>query len=250
MGGGAVIYTQKIIRPESSFFAFLDSDDALDIAAIQKFFNLYQTSKADIIRGKGIFMDEEGCLTHYIPSSITPNQPIKTTDFLASLQTSYFVFNATNCLIKSHIFADGLRYREGVINEDMEFGFELLLRAKSIAHTNTITYYHTIRHYSISHPSSFLNIHSEKTFYQTYYSQLNYLKALQSLYKNAAFEHLINKTLRSSASSGIINLLYKNPKDKKQVKVFLPYASIKAKLCYLFPRIYSFLRYFYYKTRY
>ncbi len=191
-------------------------------------------------------MNEDGYFTHYNPSFI-PNHTISTTDFLASLQTSYFVFNATNCLIKNHIFANGLRYKEGIINEDMEFGFELLLKAKNIIHSSTITYHHTIRHGSISHPSSFINKHSEQIFYKTYYSQLNYLKNLQSLYKNAPFNSLITKTIHSSASSGIINLLYKNPKNKKQVRIFLPYASIKAKLCYLFPRIYSFLRYHYYK---
>lgn len=235
-------------KSRSEFLTFLDSDDLFTTTAIEKMFSCYRETQADIVSGHSIRIYEDGRIMRCKKPQKFPSGAMRTVDYLSCVRTQYFVFNATNCLIQSAIF-EQLRYPEGVINEDMEFGFELMLKAKTIAKCNAVTYHNRLRYGSISHPSSFLLGHCDELFYKTYRSQLHYLEKLKSQYANAPFYPLILRTLRASASGAVVNLIQKNPEDKQRLQVFLPYASYKARLCFYFPRLYRILRAWWYNFR-
>ena len=226
---------------QNTFISFLDSDDFLHPMAFQNFMKTYKQTKSDIIRGSEIFINRYGEPINKYQTKAPKFSTMTICDFLAQTKMKYFVFNATNCLVKAEIFKQ-VRYPEGIINEDMSFGFDLLLHSHRISFCNFITYYHRIRSGSISHPSTFLNQHSALLLEKTFIFQINYLLSLLQQNRQAPYAPLIQNTLKVAATSLIINILYKDPQSKKRLKPFLIHTGIKAKLCYLFPKSYRFLR--------
>ncbi|RDU73515.1 hypothetical protein CQA57_04860 [Helicobacter anseris] len=160
-------------------------------------------------------------------------------DFLASIKHYYLAF-APNVLIKTNLLIH-IRFPEFIINEDLYFAFECFLNASNIASVDSPTYLYRQRAGSISHAQSF-HQHKLPLLAKSYLYNANYLLQLLKKYPNESFTHLIDRCLRYNASPAITFCILSNTSKKSDLKILLPYANSKAKLCFYFPFIFKALR--------
>lgn len=189
---------------------FLDSDDELsDANAIAKFADCVERTSADVVVGNHRnIKGEDSYISKYKKSIILHGQTL----------TSAFVkgdipVTAWNKLINKRLFYEGLRFKEGILNEDELFSYHLLFRNPLIALLGEVTYNYHIRQGSIM--TNGVNMHrlvSPIEVYEEVVSSYNAIKGNDTLIlhniDHFAFKRYID-VVCSNANNDVKSDLYK-----------------------------------------
>ncbi|WP_104697271.1 MULTISPECIES: glycosyltransferase family 2 protein [unclassified Helicobacter] len=249
IGDEAHPYIKKIhqnhrLNLQSDFIIFIDNDDALASKdSIKQLVGQALKTEADITLGIFSLIDEQGKLIQIGKhnSIIKDHNLISSKRYLSLVKRHCFTF-VTGGLIKTNLLKE-IRFPESIIIEDLEFGFECFLKAQTISCVTSPSYYYRVRYGSISHASTFHH-HNIKLIARSFFHNTLYLKNLLLLYPNESFTHLIKRCLKYNASPAITASLMCQYKTREELKELLPYANLKAKLCFYFPKLFKFLKTF------
>lgn len=128
------------------YIYFLDSDDELsDSKAISKFVKCAEQTKADVVVGNHENIKETGS---YI-SKYKTYKHLHNQDFVKSFVKGDIPVTAWNKLIAKQLFDKGLRFKEGILNEDELFAYHLLFLNPVVVLLGEVTYNYYIRSGSI-----------------------------------------------------------------------------------------------------
>lgn len=131
----------------SEFVGFVDSDDWVTENMFEQMYKLSQKNRAEMVICNLQKVDENGKVLQKLPQ--IPNMPEKITlksNISVFSDLSYF---ACNKIFREDLF-DGLQFKEGIHFEDIELIPQLLLRCKTISHTQEFHYQYLERADSIS----------------------------------------------------------------------------------------------------
>lgn len=229
---------------ETQYIIFLDSDDLF--ASENCILHLVKQTliaKSDITLGKVAVINESNNIIQHAQENQILKKRItcNSKEYLSQIQHFYFAFSWGGLICLNLIKKYQIYFPESIINEDVYFGFECFLNAQTISYTNNTIYLYRQRAGSISHAQSF-HQHKLPLLAKSYLYNANYLLQLLKKYPNESFTHLIDRCLRYNASPAITFCILSNTSKKSDLKILLPYANSKAKLCFYFPCIFKILR--------
>ncbi|ANV98208.1 hypothetical protein BBW65_05070 [Helicobacter enhydrae] len=134
-----------------------------------------------------------------------------------------------------------LRFIEGIINEDLIFGFQLFLAADKISFFDGVFLYRQ-RQGSISCIETFWK-HPNDLIFKSYQTNCNYLLSLLDQQELIAIHPLVKRCLKSCAQAPVSCWLENPTLAKKQdLARLLPYAKLKTRLAYHFPFIAKYVQ--------
>lgn len=135
------------LNPDTAYIAFLDSDDWLEVNAIQKLYNSISKYKADISVCRYYNERPNG---RFQPYPLTQRKLLVGKQVVKSyILDKYIGPNAWNKLYKVELF-DSIRYSEGMIFEDIETTCELIKKAKCVVIIPDPLIHYRIRKNSLS----------------------------------------------------------------------------------------------------
>lgn len=122
---------------EGDYITFLDSDDWIERDTIEYCVNLINKYKADAVE----FESEE--TRDYKEHSKQPKEKLVLCegDQILEEYLRREAYSVCMCLFKRQLF-DGVRFREGKINEDIDCKFKVLQRCKRMVYTNQKKYFY------------------------------------------------------------------------------------------------------------
>lgn len=135
----------------SEYILFVDSDDYIELNACEQFVEIIKKQKADIIVGnaKRIEKNKISLMGHRY---ITTNKIITGPEFLKKELSTNSMHMAAwlNLYNKDFLLKNKLKFKVGILHEDIEFTPRVFLKAKTIIGTNIVFYNYLIRDGSIT----------------------------------------------------------------------------------------------------
>lgn len=191
------------------YIYFLDSDDELsDVCAIAKFADCVTKTNADVVVGNHRNINgSDSYISKYKKSLLLHDRSLITAFVKGDIPVT-----AWNKLISKRLFAEGLTFKEGILNEDELFSYQMLFLNPLVALLGDVTYNYHIRQGSIM--TNGVNMHrleSPIKVYEEVVSSYNSISGNDSLMlqniDHFAFKRYID-VVRSSADDDIKRGLY------------------------------------------
>ncbi len=177
-------------RSHGDYIAFLDSDDWLELNALESFFTTAQSTGADIVacrfyqEFKNTTVEPRGENTEFI----VEGEQILNSMILDHKLTE----DVWNKFYKADLF-NGIRYPEGMIFEDKATTYKLLQKASTLAYTPACLIHYRNRANSLS------NVHSMKSlidYWIVYRERYDTLGSLSDTYYRIALSEVIGAVSR------------------------------------------------------
>lgn len=211
------------------FITFVDNDDYLDENFIAKMVEKIQIHhEAEILLGK-VLRPKADDLQNQENRKNTFQSGMK---FLENVSGEYFCWAGVGGGVKLKLLVEyNILFPEGIINEDLIFGFECFLKSKSIGYFDGC-YYYRLRHGSISCSSTFSQ-HSNTLLFRSYFANAKFLyQLLQNPHYKTIFP-LIQRCLCGSSSMPILCWIKdKTLAHKSELRFLVPYMKIKVKIAF------------------
>ena len=142
-GGQSTARNVGLNHATGDFITFVDSDDWIAEGIYDHTMSLFDDYETDIVAYKCIFVSdqvkEEVTTSDYRYEVIEKDQLLK--DYLYKGQTEKAPFSVCRKVFKKTCF-DGIRFIEGVINEDIILNYAVLKQTNRLVHTDKIGYYY------------------------------------------------------------------------------------------------------------
>jgi glycosyltransferase involved in cell wall biosynthesis len=137
----------------AGFIFFLDADDVIHNRALEFLCEMQSKTGADICVGKAI----RAKFHSFTALDFDKYKTYKSDEIITKIlyQQSGFINSACNCLYKKELFA-GLSFSEGTWYEDLDLFYRIYRRAKTVCHSNQITYLYR------DNPTSYMNTWSRE----------------------------------------------------------------------------------------
>ena len=114
------------------YISFVDSDDFLNTATIQKMARCMQTNDCDVVCVKSNIIDSKGNVTHSFSNNTNGVEILKSEQYIKGICEKRLSESVCDKLFTREIL-ENRRFEEGRLNEDFFFLSKLLLGGKSIA---------------------------------------------------------------------------------------------------------------------
>lgn len=143
-------------------------------------------------------------------------------------------------MLLSYLRNHQIYFVEGIINEDLIFGFECVLNAQKICFFNGRVFYR-IREGSTSNPKTF-NQHKLDLLFRSYFTNFKYLLPLYTEEKYKNIRILLRNCLIMNAQIPVLCWIKnKNFCQKEDLKPLIPFMKFKTKMAYYFSNLARFL---------
>ncbi len=237
--------------PHKSYIVFVDSDDYLELNALEHISKVLTKENADVLVESRIMVcDEKGgkkspcdyrVFAPHIKGRYTPKE------LLENMREQTLIASAWAFTIQTDfLFKNGIRFIPHIIYEDAPFCTEVAMKAQSLYVDDTCVY-----NYRLSPNSTMRGRQTRDKKIKIAFSRfkiLQYFKILQQEARDKGcmeiasfYESIIcgdvNGLIRFLGAVGYIAEL---GFTKADLKPFLPYIKGKYRFCYHFPRIYGF----------
>ena len=226
-GGLSDARNAGIDKAKGEFIAFVDSDDYIDLAMLEKMYELAERDESEIVLCDLVKVNENGKEFRDLPQS--PQLPEK-----IILVEDFTIFGEMSCFACNKIFKKALfenhRFRNGIHFEDIELIPKLVLDSSIISKINEPFYKYFERQDSITktHTEKGLDMFvavNEVTnyFYQSKYNtfatELKRFQIIQGYYSYLAYlAYVKDKTLKSRMIEALSDFLKENHLTKKELK--------------------------------
>lgn len=226
-GGLSDARNAGIDKAKGEFIAFVDSDDYIDLAMLEKMYELAERDESEIVLCDLVKVNENGKEFRDLPQSPQlPEKIILVEDFTIFGEMSCF---ACNKLFKKSLF-NKHRFRKGIHFEDIELIPKLVLDATVISKINQPFYKYFERQDSITktHTAKGLDMfvavnevtnYFYKSKYNTFATELKRFQIIQGYYSYLAYvAYVKDKTLKSRMIEALSDFLKENHLTKKELK--------------------------------
>lgn len=150
------------------YIYFLDSDDQLASPnSISLLVKAVVENKADIAIGNYLRVCEDGNYT----SKYDKPQQLRNQSLISAFVKGDIPVTAWNKLISKHFFKQGLRFKNGILNEDELFSYQILFTNPSVAMVGEVTYLYYQREGSIMNTANLKRIESPVVVYEEVVSE-------------------------------------------------------------------------------
>lgn len=229
-GGLSDARNAGIDKAKGEFIAFVDSDDYIDLAMLEKMYELAERDESEIVLCDLVKVNENGKEFRDLPQS--PQLPEK-----IILSDDFTIFGEMSCFACNKIFKKALfenhRFRNGIHFEDIELIPKLVLDSSIISKINEPFYKYFERQNSISktHTEKGLDMFvavNEVTnyFYQSKYNtfatELKRFQIIQGYYSYLAYlAYVKDKNLKRKMLNVLNDFLKANNLTKKELKNYI-----------------------------
>lgn len=142
--GASAARNTGINAAKGEFIFFLDSDDEITPDCIEKMVSFFEEDNTlELVQCSHQRMGEKKTKLHRSDTCKIVNNDDARKQFLVTRQLNYAVWN--KLIKKSFIIDNNLFFREGVINEDLLWTFNLIKFLKKAYLSKEVTYYYHIR---------------------------------------------------------------------------------------------------------
>ena len=226
-GGLSDARNAGIDKAKGEFIAFVDSDDYIDLAMLEKMYELAERDESEIVLCDLVKVNENGKEFRDLPQS--PQLPEK-----IILVEDFTIFGEMSCFACNKIFKKALfenhRFRNGIHFEDIELIPKLVLDSSIISKINEPFYKYFERQDSITktHTEKGLDMFvavNEVTnyFYQSKYNtfatELKRFQIIQGYYSYLAYlAYVKDKNLKRKMLNVLNDFLKANNLTKKELK--------------------------------
>lgn len=139
-GGLSAARNVGIDIAEGEYIGFVDSDDWIDSEMYEKLYKRAVDEKSDIVACNYYCMDKYGGIKPRVLNAIDLEYD-KESAMKEIFTNNILAFSAFNKIYKRDLF-DNLRYKEGIIVEDMDIAYKLVFRSKKISFLKDCLYYY------------------------------------------------------------------------------------------------------------
>lgn len=229
-GGLSDARNAGIDKAKGEFIAFVDSDDYIDLAMLEKMYELAERDESEIVLCDLVKVNENGKEFRDLPQS--PQLPEK-----IILVEDFTIFGEMSCFACNKIFKKALfenhRFRNGIHFEDIELIPKLVLDSSIISKINEPFYKYFERQDSITktHTEKGLDMFvavNEVTnyFYQSKYNtfatELKRFQIIQGYYSYLAYlAYVKDKNLKRKMLNVLNDFLKANNLTKKELKNYI-----------------------------
>lgn len=219
---------------QEDFVVFVDSDDALNRSYLHSVVRvLTKHPKTEVFIGSAQDMSQDGVLGQR-GISRDEEKVLNGIEYLSTFSGDYPSYVGGAVIKISFLKGKRIRFIEGILNEDLHFGFEVFRHAKMIGFFDDVFFYRH-REGSVSCTRTFFR-HPNDLIFRSYMTNVDYLLSLlENQALNPVFP-LVKRTLKKCAQIPVLCWLRdRNLCLKKDLSHLLPYMGNKARLAYYFP---------------
>lgn len=224
---------------EEDYIFFMDSDDFLDLEAIETM--LDASSKyayTDIVRCGALICAEDGKIPQSKDKKIRIDEEwsgLSGIEYLSKIPINYFSASISTLIKVKLIKENNVLFVENIINEDLIFAFKIYILAQSISCIKNPFYNYRRRYGSISCSATFSK-HGNTLLFRSYKRNCDYLLEIFKNQEYQKIKNLVRHNLRLCSQIPILCWI-KNHKlcSKEDLKELLPFANLKVKIAYYFP---------------
>lgn len=221
-----------------SYLLFVDSDDYLELDACEKLLNVMNNTKVDFV--VGAIREINGCSISYQKRSLIKNERIYSNSefIIKSIDANEWYAPAVlNLYSRDFLNKYNLRFKRGILHEDMEMLPRLYLSADKISYLDFPFYNYVIRDNSITTSKNNNKIESILGIYSSWKKRFDLVE--DSTLKKRLYGVLIKHYLHSCREFGIKKWLIKGLDFRFAIKNSLNNKErIKCILFGLVPNIY------------
>lgn len=220
------------------YIVFLDSDDFFELEFVEAMIQALRKNPQSIIAlGEVQPFDQSGLFPKtYVDSKLTCSGR----EYLMSVGQNYFSFVCGGGIQLGFLRDRQIFFIEGIIWEDVPFGFQCFLEASKVC------FFHS----SFSYRQREGSVSCAKTFSQhknslIYKSQMALFDFFYKIYKNNTYgldDGFLKHYLQSNAQIPVYCWIKdKRVSTKEELKPLVPFMRFRARIAYAFPNITSFL---------
>lgn len=217
------------------YVVFLDSDDYMALEYVEKMLESFDRNpKSSISIGAVSSFNKRGILS----SGITRDekQTFSGIGYLETVSSHYFAFSWGGGYKLSFLRDNGFLFVEGIINEDLIFGFQCFLNVSQICFFNEKIFYR-VREGSISDPKTF-NQHKRELLFKSYLTNFKYLLPIYLDKKYKSIKTLLRNCLIVNAQMPVLCWIRDRKLcTKENLRPLIPFMKIKTRIAYTFPTI-------------
>lgn len=216
---------------------FLDSDDALNKTYVQSIVcAFFRNPKVQVLVGGVQMMSEDGELLKKSEDR-DENLYMSGLEYLVGMKGDYFSFSWGGGGYKMHFLrSKKFQFIEGIINEDLAFGFEVFTNAQVIGFFNDWIFYRQ-REGSLSCAKTFLK-HSNTLLFHSYKTNCDYLLSLLQKKRLRLIYPLVRRCLVSCASMPFWCWLKdRSLCERDELLPLIPYVGWKKKSAFYLPSL-------------
>ncbi|MDH0658584.1 glycosyltransferase [Empedobacter sp. GD03865] len=229
-GGLSDARNAGIDKAKGEFIAFIDSDDYIDLAMLEKMYELAKRDESEIVLCDLVKVDENGKEFRDLPQS--PQLPEK-----IILAEDFTIFGEMSCFACNKIFKKSLfenhRFRRGIHFEDIELIPKLVLDSSVISKINEPFYKYFERQNSISKTHTekgldmFVAVNEVANYfyqsnYNTFVTELKRFQIIQGYYSYLAYlAYVKDNNLKRKMLNVLNDFLKANNLTKKELKNYI-----------------------------
>jgi len=229
-----------IEKSSGEYFLLIDSDDYIDVDSCERFEEIICATNADIIVSNAIQEREDG-IEYMEHTNLKEKMIYSSYEYitLAIKAREWFAPACFNCYKKQLFEHNGLKYRIGMLHEDMEMLPRVFMSAKSISYLDKNFYHYIVRKNSImSNSKKEINGKHLMIIYKEWFSQFSKIENYSL--RKLLFGYLIKHFLHTCRELEIVV----NPKEIGVPRRFLIIfgldlkEKIKGLIYYCLPKFY------------